>query len=126
MYYNPQKVIDVALSQVGYHEKASNAELDDFKANSGDGNWTKFARDMDALSGFYNGRKQGFAWCDVFVDWCFVQAYGRAGAQFLLCQPDNSAGAGCSGSAQYFRNKGQFHEKNPQQCLAHGPCRERG
>lgn len=114
MYYNPQKVIDVALSQVGYHEKASNAELDDFNANSGDGNWNKYSRDLDSLSGFYNGRKNGYAWCDCFVDWCFVQAYTRAGAQFLLCQPDNSAGAGCSFSAQYFNAKGQFHKSNPQ------------
>lgn len=114
MYYDKQKVIDIALSQVGYHEKASNKDLDDFKANSGDANWNKYSRDLDSLSGFYNGRKNGYAWCDCFVDWCFVTAYGRAGAQFLLCQPDNSAGAGCSFSAQYFRNKGQFHEKNPQ------------
>lgn len=114
MYYDPQKVIDLALSQVGYHEKASNAELDSNTANSGDKNWTKYARDLDNLSGFYNGRKNGYAWCDVFVDWAFVQAYGRAAAQYLLCQPDNSAGAGCSFSAGYFRNKGQFHTSNPQ------------
>lgn len=114
MYYNPQKVIDVALSQVGYHEKASNSQLDDFTANSGAANWNKYSRDLDSLSGFYNGRKNGYAWCDCFVDWCFVTAYGRGPAQMLLCQPDNSAGAGCSFSAQYFRNKGQFHEKNPQ------------
>lgn len=114
MYYNPQKVIDVALSQVGYHEKASNSRLDDPTANSGDGNWNKYSRDLDSLSGFYNGRKNGYAWCDCFVDWCFVTAYGRAGAQFLLCQPDNSAGAGCSFSAQYFNAKGQFNKSNPQ------------
>lgn len=114
MYYNPQKVIDVALSQVGYHEKASNKDLDDFKANSGDANWNKYSRDLDSLSGFYNGRKNGYAWCDCFVDWCFVTAYSRTGAQFLLCQPDNSAGAGCSFSAQYFNAKGQFHKSNPQ------------
>lgn len=114
MYYDKQKVIDVALSQVGYHEKASNKDLDDFKANSGDANWNKYSRDLDSLSGFYNGRKNGYAWCDCFVDWCFVTAYGRAGAQFLLCQPDNSAGAGCSFSVQYFNAKGQFHKTNPQ------------
>lgn len=114
MPYDKQKVIDVALSQIGYHEKASNAELDSNSANSGDANWTKYARDLDNLSGFYNGRKNGYAWCDCFVDWCFVQAYGRAAAQKLLCQPDNSAGAGCSFSAGYFRNKGQFFINNPQ------------
>lgn len=117
MYYNPQKVIDVAISQIGYHEKATNADLDDFKANSGDANWNKYARDLDQLSGFYNGKKNVgsiAAWCDIFVDWTFVTAYGRAAAQFLLCQPDNSAGAGCSFSAQYYNAKGQFHKSNPQ------------
>ena len=115
MYYNKQLVIDYALSQVGYHEKASNSQLDDFTANSGDQNWNKYAAYLDTLSGFYNSQhKNGYAWCDIFVDFCFVHVYGRSAAQFLLCQPDNSAGAGCSFSAQYFRNKGQFHEKNPQ------------
>lgn len=114
MPYDRQKVIDLALSQVGYLEKASNAELDSFTANAGDKNWTKYARDLDSMSRFYNGRKNGFAWCDVFVDWCFVQAYGRAAAQKLLCQPDDSAGAGCSFSAGYFRSKGQFYINNPQ------------
>ena len=114
MPYDKQKVIDLAISQIGYKEKNSNAYLDDPNANAGDQNWTKYARDLDRLNNFYNGSKNGFAWCDVFVDWCFVQAYGRAAAQFLLCQPDRSAGAGCSFSAQYFRNKGQFYISNPQ------------
>ena len=114
MPYDKQIVIDLALSQVGYHEKATNAELDDPKANSGDGNWNKYSRDLDKLGNFYNGRKNGYAWCDCFVDWCFITAYGRAVGQKLLCQPDNSAGAGCSFSAGYYRNKGQFHINNPQ------------
>lgn len=114
MGYDKHKVIEVATSQIGYHEKASGSNLDSDTGNSGSANWTKYARDLDALSGFYNGRKNGFAWCDVFVDWCFVKAYGRAGAQYLLCQPDNSAGAGCSFSAQYFNAKGQFHKGDPQ------------
>lgn len=114
MSYDKQKVIELAYSQLGYHEKESNNQLDDPKANSGDQNWTKYARDLDGLSGFYNGRKNGFAWCDVFVDWCFVTSYGRQAAQYLLCQPDNSAGAGCAFSAQYFNAKGQFYKSCPQ------------
>lgn len=109
MIYNKQTVIDLAISQVGYHEKSSNAQLDTPGANSGSANWTKFARDLDAMPNFYNGPKNGFAWCDVFVDWCFVTAYGRDAAQFLLCQPNGSAGAGCLYSAQYFQAKGQFY-----------------
>lgn len=114
MSYDRQKVIDLALSQVGYKEKASNSQLDNFTANPGSSNWTKYARDLDKLSNFYNSAKNGYAWCDIFVDWCFVTAYGRAAAQELLCQPDNSAGAGCIYSAQYFKNHGQFHKTNPQ------------
>lgn len=117
MYYDKQKVIDLAWSQVGYHEKESNAQLDDPTANAGDQNWNKYARDLDRLSGFYNGPKNigsVAAWCDIFVDWLFVQSYGRAAAQYLLCQPDNSAGAGCSFSAQYFNAAGQFRKTGPQ------------
>lgn len=73
MSYNRQKVIDIAISQLGYHEKNSNDQLDDFSANSGDQNWNKYARDLDALGTFYNGRKNigpNGLWCDIFVDWC--------------------------------------------------------
>ncbi len=109
MAYDKQKVIDIALSQVGYHEKASNSGLDSPTANSGGGNYTKYARDLDALGDFYNGKKNGYAWCDMFVDWCFVSAYGRAAAQKLLFQPNYSLGAGCLYSAQYFKQNGAFY-----------------
>lgn len=117
MSYNKQTVIDLAISQLGYHEKASNAQLDSPTANSGSANWNKYARDLDKLGNFYNGPKNigpDGAWCDIFVDWLFVTAYGRQAAQFLLCQPDNSAGAGCQFSAQYFNQRGQFHKSGPQ------------
>ena len=65
--YDRQKVLNIALAEVGYLEKASRNALDDKTANAGDANITKYARDLDAIS-FYNGRKQGVAWCDVFVD----------------------------------------------------------
>lgn len=102
------KVIDIALGEVGYLEKRSNSNLDSKTGNAGTGNWNRYARDLDAIPGFYNGKKNGYSWCDVFVDWCFVQAYGVDKAKQLLCQPDNSAGAGCTASARYYKNKGQF------------------
>lgn len=105
-----QIVIDIAISQIGYHEKASNADLDDFYANSGSANFTKYSRILDSIEGFYNGKKQSYAWCDQFVDAIFVLAYGVTLAMELLCQPWQSAGAGCSYSAQYFKNKGQFYD----------------
>ena len=108
------KVIEVALSQVGYLEKKSNADLDDFTKNAGYNNFTKYARDLDKLGDFYNTPKQGFAWCECFVDWCFVKAYGEAMALVLTCQPKKSAGAGCTQSAGYYKNKKRFYTSNPK------------
>lgn len=74
---DPQKVIAVAIAELGYLEKAGNAQLDDKTANAGSGNFTKYARDIDVnYPRFYNGAKNGYAWCDVFLDWCFITAYG--------------------------------------------------
>lgn len=108
------KVLEVALAQVGYLEKASNSSLDSLTGNAGYNNYTKFARDLDKLGWFYNGPKNGYAWCDVFVDWCFVTAFGAEEALKLLQQPKKSSGAGCYYSANYYKNKGQFHTSNPK------------
>ena len=105
-----QIVIDIAISQIGYHEKASNRDLDDFTANSGSGNFTKYSRILDSIEGFYNGLKQGFPWCDQFIDAIFTLAYGVDTAMKLLCQPWGSAGAGCEYSAGYFKAAGQFYD----------------
>lgn len=103
------KVLEIALGEVGYLEKASNADLDSKTGNAGFANYTKYARDLDKLGDFYNTPKQGYPWCEVFVDWCMVKAYGQAMALTLLCQPKKSAGAGCTQSASYYKQKGQFY-----------------
>lgn len=110
-----QRVIDIALNEVGYLEKASNANLDSKTGNAGHANYTKYSRDLANVS-FFNGRKQGVAWCAVFVAWCYFKAYGKAAALSLLCQPTiaaNNAGAGCRYARQYFKSKGQLHN-SPQ------------
>lgn len=103
------EVIKVAKAEVGYLEKESRSNLDSKTGNAGDENITKYARDLDKISSFYNGRKQGCYWCDIFVDWCFYKAYGVTNARKLLCQPTKSCGAGCKWSMQYYQNKKQFH-----------------
>lgn len=103
------KLIATAEAELGYREKRSNSELDDKTANAGSGNYTRYARDLDAIGWFYNGPKQGFAWCDVFVDWCFVKAFGLENALRLLHQPTQSCGAGCTYSLEYFRRVGAFY-----------------
>lgn len=104
-----EKLIAIAKAEIGYLEKKSNSQLDDKTANAGSKNYTKYARDLDAIPGFYNGRKNGHPWCDVFVDWCFVQAFGVDMAKKLLCQPNKSLGAGCKYSYNYYKKKGQAH-----------------
>lgn len=102
-----ERLIATAEGQVGYLGKKSNAQLDDFRANAG-GKWNKYARDLDALGDFYNGKKNGYDWCDVLVDWCFVKTFGRELAQKLLCQPDRSLGAGTGYSLNYFKQMGRL------------------
>lgn len=101
------KVISVALGEVGYLEKETNAQLDSKTSNAGDENYTKYARDLHKITGFYNGNKNGYAWCDVFVDWCFVQAYGIEAAKKLLNH--GQLGAGVKYSAQYYKDAGRWH-----------------
>ena len=106
------EVIKVARAEIGYKEKATNSQLYDKTANVGYNNYTKYANDIDTeYIDFYNGKKNGYDWCDVFVDWCFITAFGRENAQRLLCQPNKSCGAGCGFSFEYYKDKGQTGDK---------------
>ena len=109
-----ERLIATAKAEEGYLEKATNAQLDSKTANAGSNNWTKYARDLDNIGNIYNGKKNGYAWCDVFVDWCFIKTFGVDLAMKLLCQPYGGAGAGCTYSVQYYKQKDQFHKSNPQ------------
>ena len=107
-----QAVLDLARSEVGYHEKASNSQLNDKTANSGGANWTKYARDLDRTD-WYNGAKQSFPWCDLWYDWLFYKSFGEDLGREMLCQPKNSMGAGCLYSAQYYKEAGRWHKNAP-------------
>ena len=76
MANSAERLIAIAKNELGYYEKNSLLSLDDKTANKGAGNFTKYARDLNA-AGYYNGNKQGVAWCDIFVDWCFYQLTGK-------------------------------------------------
>lgn len=93
------KVLNTARAEIGYHE-------------TGD-NWTKYASDLDKTN-WYNGPKNGFAWCDVFVDWLFWKCFGDPLGREMICQPTGSAGAGCLYSAQYYKDAGRWYTANPQ------------
>ena len=108
-----EKVISIATNEIGYLEKATNSQLDNKTANAGYNNWTKYARDMDNLN-MYNGKKNGYAWCDMFFDWCMVQAFGVETALKITGQKLKGEGAGCTSSANYYKSIGQFFKTNPR------------
>ena len=85
MGYNAKKVIDVALSWVGYLEKKDGNVnyLRDKKANAGYNNYTWFGYKMHQLDPAVMDYPA--YWCDAFVDYCFWEAYGEAAAKELLC-----------------------------------------
>ena len=108
--------MDKMRSFVGYHEKATNSQLEDFTANSGSHNYNMFAAHIDALrkDGYnvYNGNKNiGDAgeWCDISFDDCQIRCWGVETAQKMLYQPWNSCGAGCCYSAGYYRAAGAWY-----------------
>lgn len=101
------EVIKIAREELGYFEKASNKNLDSKTENAGNNNYTKYARDLDNIKGFYNGKKNGYFWCACFVDWCFVKAFGTKRAREITFH--TTLGASCTYSAkQYEKNKRLF------------------
>ena len=102
-------VINVASEEVGYLEKswaAYNENPDviyDKTAGAGSDNVTKYAKEMDDLE-VYNGPKQGYAWCKVFVDWVLTTALGLDRAGQLLY----GWTAGVTQAYNWFRDNGQI------------------
>ena len=82
------KVIQLAVSQIGYLEKSKSAYqkdpgiLDSMTAGAGYDNYTKYGRDMHKV--YPSVMDLHAPWCDAFVDWCFYTAYGITTAKSLL------------------------------------------
>ncbi len=103
-------LIALATAEVGYLEKKTNSQLDSKTANAGYNNYTKYGRDLRA-AGYYNGNKNGYAWCDQFVDWLFYQLCDKNAmeAQKMIYQTGD-LGASCRYSAQYYRKANRFYK----------------
>lgn len=108
-----ETVVSLAESQVGYQEKASNYQLDDFTANAGTNNWTKYARDLDGIGNIQNGKKNSQDWCDVFVDWLFIITFGADIGHRMIYQDLKGLGAGVGYSARYYKNNNAYYTKDP-------------
>lgn len=104
-----ENIIKIANNEIGYLEKSWDAYNEnpeiiyDKYAGAGNDNVTKYAKEMDELD-VYNGPKQGYAWCKVFIDWCFVNALGLDKASELL----KGWTAGVEQFYNWFRNDGRI------------------
>lgn len=82
------KVVNIAIGEVGYLEKSKSAFIRNpaviyYKLDgAGYDNINKYAFELDKLD-WYNGPKNGFAWCAAFVDWCFIKAFGVEEAKHI-------------------------------------------
>lgn len=107
------KVLEILQDEIGYLEKASARDLDTKTGNVGTANFTKYARDLDAVN-YFNGKKQGAQWCTTLVNWPFFRAYGRDTALRVLRQPlKGSLGASCTYAVDYYRKAGAFFTSDP-------------
>lgn len=104
------KVVNWALAQVGYHEKASNSNLDSFTGNSGSANWNKYAADIDKrFPSYFNGSKNGYEWCTSMVSDDFLDNFGLEATHKMLYTPTRSMAAGCVYAVQYFKAAGAYY-----------------
>lgn len=82
------KVIKIALGEVGYLEKsrqaylANPAILYEKILGAGEDNYTKYGFEMHQI--YPQIMDFPAFWCDAFVDWCFYKAYGVTTAKSLL------------------------------------------
>lgn len=96
-----ERLIATAEAEIGYLEKKSNKDLDSKTGNAGSNNYTKYNRDMKAWAKSAGLNDQ---WCQNFVDWCFVTAFGLELAKKLIYTFTNYTPSG-SGA---FKKKGRY------------------
>ena len=103
------KVIKIALAEVGYLEKKSNSNLYNKTANAGSNNYTKYGKEMHDI--YPSVMDYPAAWCDCWVDWCFYKAYGIANAKGLIGGDFNDYTVS---SANLYKKKNAWYTSNPQ------------
>lgn len=102
-----EKLLAIASNEVGYLEKKNGNSLNDKTANAGSANYTKYGYEMHKL--YPAIMDYPAAWCDAFVDWCFVQAFGKDMALKLLHRFDDYTVS----SATYFIQNKEWY-KSPK------------
>lgn len=91
-----KKVLDLARGEIGYRETCDNR--------------TKYAREYDWDTRLYGFDMDGLPWCDWFVDWLFIKAFGFGTGTAMTYQHTGCSGASCACSASYYRENGAFYD----------------
>lgn len=111
--YSVNTVVDIAKNEVGYIEKKSNTSNSNLYLKTGyagTDNLTKYCYELSDT--FYGWNKTAkVAWCDTFVDWCFVKAYGLDAAKKITFQTKNPS-AYCQTSMQNYKDNNSFIGRN--------------
>lgn len=113
-----QNLIDLATEELGYLEKSRAAYIADpdvvweKTAGAGKDNFTKYATVVDKTK-INNGPKQGYAWCAIFVQYCFLQLTGSEdlARQVLRIPITKSLAAGVDYFKNYFKSAGALFNK---------------
>lgn len=104
-----EKLISIAEAEVGYCEKSKVAVqmnpniLNEKFAGAGADNMTKYARSLVNWIG--SPYSQGTAWCDQFLDWCFITAFGIKTAKDVI----GGWSAYTPSSAQFYKNMNRWY-----------------
>ena len=110
-----KELLALAQSQVGYQEKRSAAMLDNFSANAGYQNYTKYARDVNnrGLAGC-----QGQPWCATYQFWLEAETFGTDTALSHFCMSrKNYQGYNCFCIYDAFAREGRTSAKPESGCL---------
>lgn len=105
------KVIKIALAEVGYLEKSKSAYLANPNIiyekvlGAGEDNYTKYGKEMHDI--YPQVMDFPAYWCDAFVDWCFYKAYGIANAKGLL---GGNFDDYTVNSAKLYKNKNAYYK----------------
>ena len=102
-----EKVLALANNETGYMEKASNSKLDYKTVNVGSANYTKYARDVDAVDAC-GYKVQAQPWCATWYFWLFLKTFGLKTALDMLYIKQGFNLAGCTDMASNYKSKGRF------------------
>lgn len=98
-----KSILNLAISQIGYKESGNNV--------------TKYSKDFDGKWWqWFNTKKQGSAWCAIFVCWLFCQDMGPSKAYTFLGMPKNK-NDNCAAAVPYlyeYMNKKGYKVTSPK------------